>query len=170
MAEELGKVEKPSAEGFQGKRKLFFVPLLYCGQEAEKEYVEKFNKYWSQVESQISELEQKLVMVKRIFHELIPIGGEDGAKVIKELNEKSYLIVVSRLGTGAQLEATEESDALTEFMDWSKCLMIGLQNQKVFTKIYEFYTEAGKKRNEYIARQIAETLTPEESGILFMRV
>jgi len=57
---------------------------------------------------------------------------------------------------------------LTEFMDWSRCLSVGLQNQKVLTKVYEFYTEASKKRNEHIAKQIDETLKANEIGILLM--
>ncbi len=47
--------------------------------------------------------------------------------------------------------------------------MAGLQNQKVFTQIYQSFTEASKKRNEYIIRQLDETLKADETGILFMR-
>ena len=169
MAEELGKIEKPPAEEFKKGRKLCFVPLIYCGQESPAEYIEKFNKYWNQVESQMSELELKLGKVNRIYHELIPAGGEDGIKAIKELNDKSYKIIKKRLDKGAQLEVTEDTEILTEFMDWSKCLIVGVQNQKVFTRVYESYTEAGKNRNEHIASQIDGTLKADEIGVLFMR-
>jgi len=169
MSEELGKIEKPLAEEFKGGRKLYFVPVIYCARESPDEYLEKISKYWNQVENQMSDLELKLGKVDRIFHELIPVGGEDGIKAIKELNDKSYQIINNRLDKGAQLEAIEQNELLTEFMDWSKCLAIGLQNQEVFAKIYEFYTEASRKRNEHIAKQIDETLKPDEIGVLFMR-
>jgi len=169
MSEELGKIEKPPAEEFKRGRKLYFVPLIYCGRESPAEYVQKFSKCWNQVENQMSDLELKLGKVDKIYHELIPVGGDDGLKAIKELNDKSYQIVRNRLDKGAQLEATEQGKLLTEFMDWSKCLATGLQNQKVFDKIYEFYTEASKRRNEHIARQIDETLKANEIGVLFMR-
>jgi hypothetical protein len=169
MSRELGKIEKPSAEEFKKGRKLYFVPLVYCEKEPPAEYLEKFNNYWDQVENQVSSLELKLGRIDRIYHELISAGGEDGAKVIKELNDRSYQIVENRLGKGTQLEATEEAGLLTEFMDWSRCLVIGLQNQQVFTTVYEYYTEANKKRNEHIARKIDETLKADEVGILFMR-
>ncbi len=169
MSEKLGKIEKPAAEDFKSGRKLYFVPLIYCGKEPQAEYLEKFNKYWNQVENQVNSLEMKLGKVDRIYHELIPVGGEDGVKVIQELNDKSYQTVKNRLDKGAQLEVTEESGLLTEFMDWSRCLFIGLQNQKVLTRVYEFYTEASKKRDEYIAKQIDETLKADEIGVLFMR-
>lgn len=117
----------------------------------------------------MSELELKLGKVEKIYHELIPAGGKDGVKVIKGLNDKSYQTIKNRLDKGARLEATEDSELLTEFMDWSRCLALGLQNRKVFIKIYESYTEASKKRNEHIARQIDETLKADETGVLFMR-
>ena len=169
MSEELGKVEKPSTEEFKSGRKLYFVPLIYCGKEPPAEYLEKFKKYWDQIEAQMTNLESKLGKVSRIYHELIPAGGEDGAQVAKELNDKSYQIVKGRLDKGAQLEAAEDSGLLTEFMDWGRCLAVGLQNQKVFTTVYESYLEAGKRRNEHLAKQIDETLKADEIGILFMR-
>ena len=90
MSEELGKIEKPAADEFKKGRKLYFVPLIYCGKEAPPDYTEKYDEYWRQVENQISDLESKLGKVARIYHELIPAGGEDGSKAIKELNEQSY--------------------------------------------------------------------------------
>jgi hypothetical protein len=169
MSKKLGKIEKPPAEEFKKGRKLYFIPLIYCGKEAQAEYREKFNKYWNQVETQMTDLELKLGRISKIYHELIPVGGDDGIKVIEELNEKSCQIIKNRIDKGAQLEAAEESELLTEFMDWSKCLAAGLQNQRVFVKVYESYTEASKKRNEHITTKIAETLKADEAGILFMR-
>jgi hypothetical protein len=169
MSQELGKIEKPEADEFKKGRKLYFIPLVYSGQEPPSEYMEKLDKYWRQVENQVTDLETKLGPVNRIYHELIPAGAEEGANAIKDLNDRSYQIVKSRLGKGAQLEATEDRELLTEFMDWSRCLVIGLQNQKVLTKVYESFSEAGKKRNEHIAQRIDETLKPDEIGILLMR-
>lgn len=169
MSEELGKIEKPEAEGFKKGRKLYFVPLFYVGRDAPAEYLEKMDKYWHQVEQHINNLEAKLGQVSRIFHELIPASGEDGVNTVKDLNEKCYEIVKSRLDKGVPLEATEDSELLTEFMDWGRCLGIGLQNQKVFTRVYESYVEVSKKRNEFIAKHIDETLKADEAGILFMR-
>lgn len=169
MSQELGKIEKPEADEFKKGRKLYFVPLIYCEKEPQAEYLERFNKYWDQVEDQISGLELKLGKVDKVYHELVLVGGEDGVKLIKDLNDRSYQIIENRLDKGTQLEATEEAEILTEFMDWSRCLVIGLQNQKVFTKVYEYYTEASKKRNEHIAKKIDGTLKEGEVGILFMR-
>ena len=104
MSEELGKIEKPSAEDFKTGRKLFFVPLIYYGKESPDEYVEKFNRYWAQLENQVSDLELKLGKIDKIYHELIPVGGDDGFKAIKEFNDRSCQIVKNTLDKGAQLE------------------------------------------------------------------
>jgi len=169
VSEELGKIEKPAAEGFKKGRKLFFVPLIFAGKESPSDYVEKLEKYWIQVEEQISDLELKLGRTSRLYHELIPSGGEQGLKALKDLNEKSFQVVERRVEKGAQLEATEDADLMTEFMDWSRCLSVGLQNQKVVATVYQAYTEANKKRNEFIPKHIDETLKPDEIGVLFMR-
>ena len=169
MAEELGRIEKPSVEDFKKGRKLYFVPLLFAGPDLPEEYQEKFNRYWEQVEKQIAELAAKLGEVKRVYHELIPVAGEAGVKAIKELSEKSHQVVSDCLGKTAQLEAVEDGDIITEFMDWSRCLLVGLQNPGVMNKVYDAYREAAKKRNEIIARRIDETLKDDEIGILLMR-
>jgi hypothetical protein len=169
LSEELGKIEKPSVEEFQGERRLFFVPLIFCGKDAPSEYVERFNKYWSQVEDQISNLELKLGSVHKILHELITASNEEAMKVLKELNEKSYEIIKKRLDKGAQIEAFEDSELMAELMDWSKCLSVGLQSQKAFTSVYGSYTEVSKNRNEHIAKQIDSSLKAGDIGLLFMR-
>jgi sugar-specific transcriptional regulator TrmB len=169
MAEELGKIEKPPVASFKKGRKLYFVPLIYSSKDLPEDFLVKFHKYWEQVEKQVAELSTKLGEVNRIYHELVATSGEDAMKTIEELSEKSHKIVRTCLEKKAQLEAVEDSDILTEFMDWSRCLIIGLQNPKVVSKIYDFYIEAGKKRNEYIACKIDETLQENEIGLLLMR-
>jgi hypothetical protein len=169
MAEELGKIEKPPVESFKKGRKLYFIPLVYGGKDLPEDYLQKFNKYWEQVEKQVADLALKLGEVNRVYHELVAASGEEGLKIIADLSEKSRKIVGDCLEKQAQLEPVEDNDILTEFMDWSRCLIIGLQNPGVISKVYELYLEAGKKRNEYIARKIDETLKENEIGLLLMR-
>jgi hypothetical protein len=169
MAEELGRIQKPDVEGFKKGRKLFFVPLVFNTPEPLEEYNDKFNRYWEQAAGQIADLVVKLGTVSRIYHEMIAEPGESGGKTISELNEKSYKIVSDYLGKKAQLEALEDNEILTEFMDWNRCLLIGLQNPGVVTKVYDAYVEASKKRNKHIAKRVDETLKPDEIGILLMR-
>lgn len=169
MGEELGKIEKPAVASFKKGRKLFFVPVVYSSEGVPEAYTEILNKYWEQVGKQLKELTSKLGAVNKIYHELIDAGGEQGANSIKALSEKSYDIIKLLTDKKAELEALEDTDCLTEYMDWNRCLMIGLQNPKVMTKVYEFYIETGKKRNEQLASKIDATLKENEIGVLMMR-
>lgn len=169
MAEELGRIEKPAAEDYKEGRKLYFVPLIYLGGDSPDDYQKLALRYWEQVKSQISELETKLGTIQHIFHELIPGTGESALKAIAEICEKSSQIIKDCIERGAKLEALEDGDILSEFMDWSKCLLIGLQNQNVANKVYDAYLESSKKRNEYIIKKIDETLNSDEIGVLVMR-
>src|SRR3990172_3773991 len=165
MGAELGKIEKQAVDSIKKGRKLFFVPLLFGSQETPEGYLDKYETYWEQVKSQLYELAVKLGEVNRVYHELITQGGEEGATAVKELNEKSAQVVEAFVEKKAKLEALEENDILAEFMDWNRCLMMGLQSPKVMTHVYESYVEAGKKRNEEIAKKINETLQADEIGI-----
>ena len=169
MSQELGKIDKPEVEGYRAARKLFFVPLIFTPRDIQGELFEKVFRYWDQVESQLASLELKLGIAKKVYHELVPVGGEEGSKIIEELNSTSYGIVKARLDKGAELEPLEDSEMLTESMDWTRCLAVGLQNAKVFDKVYEFYIQSQKKRNEHIAKMINDTLKESEVGILLMR-
>jgi len=169
MSEELGKIDRPPVADFKKGRKLYFVPLLYSGKDMPEDYLVKFHKYWEQVEKHLAELFGKLGEVNRVYHEMVAVSGDEGIKAVEELSEKSGKIVRACLEKKARLEAVEDDDILTEFMDWSRCLIIGLQNPKVLSKVYESYIEAGKKRNEAIAKKIDETLGENEIGLLMMR-
>ena len=169
MAKELGKIEKPPVEKYRKGRKLLFVPLLFSPSEPEDDFVERARKYWDEVEAHVTNLELKLGSVNKVYHELVPVGGEEGSKVIEELNSASYQIVRARLDKGAEVQPIEDIELLTEFMDWSRCLAVGLQNPKVLAKVYESYSKVRSKRNEDMAKKIDKTLKEEDIGILLMR-
>lgn len=169
MTKPLGKIEKPEAEHFTGKRKLYLVPLIFSGEDAPPEYVEKFNLYWEQVNQQVANLESKIGKVSHVYHESITLAGENGLKVIEKLNPSCSHIAKDKCQSGAALEATEDKELAEESLDWERCLLMGFISQKVAKMVSEFYLEALRKRYEHIARRIDETLNANEVGILFMR-
>ena len=81
MAEPLGKVEKPEAVHFLLKRKLYLVPLVFSWKEAPPEYTDKFNLYWEQVSQHIANLESKIGLVKRIYHESLSQEGRKASRL-----------------------------------------------------------------------------------------
>ena len=87
---------------------------------------------------------------------------------IKLQNEKSYELVKLKVESGASLVAIEDKTLFQEYLDWSLCLSV-VRSNTVAEKIRNFYQEAEKNREEYIAKKIEETLKEGESGILIMR-
>jgi len=169
MTEHLGEIERPSADEFKEERKLFFVPLVLAPRELEGELREIIERYWDQVESQVDNLEVKLGQVMAVYHELIPVGGEEAASAIEELSAESYRVVKSRVDKGAEVYPMENGDLLTELMDWTRCLAIGLQNERVLNTVYDSFVQVQRKRNEHIAEQIDETLKGGDTAVLLMR-
>ncbi len=169
MVEKLGRLTKPSAKKFKKDRKLFFVPLIIQPFEQDKEFKELFEKYWKQAQEHINNLEGKLGIIKTIYHELITHSGKSGITSIKKINAGSYKIVNNSLNKGAIIQPIEDDDTLLEFMDWSRCISIGLQNQKVFSQVYKSFIEVQKKRNEIITNNIDKTLKNNQIGLLLMR-
>ena len=169
MPEQLGKIEKLEAERFKQGKKLYLVPLVYSVEEAPDEYKEKCSYYWQQVAEQLNNLASKIGMVNRVYHESIFQSDEDGMKAMERLNPSGYQIAKIQYDNGAIFEAVEEEELFEEFMDWQRCLMIGFMSDKVASKVSEFYVEATKKRNEFIAKKISETLKGDEAGLLFIR-
>ena len=169
MAEPIGKLEKPEAEKFREKRKLFFVPLLYAGEGVPQELEEKLDRYWSEVREQLRKLEEKLGRAKRIFHELIYSPGEEGLKALEKLNARSYQLAKAECEDGAELWPIEERELTEEWLDWQRCLLAGLISEKARKRVLDFYLEAERKRYEHMARRIDEGLREKEVGILFIR-
>jgi hypothetical protein len=169
MPEQLGKIERLEAERFKKGKKLYLVPLVYSVEEAPDEYKEKCSYYWQQVAEQLNNLASKIGMVNRVYHESIFQSDEDGMKAMERLNPSGYQIAKIQYDNGAIFEAVEEEELFEEFMDWQRCLMIGFMSDNVAIKVSEFYVEATKKRNEFIAKKISETLKGDEAGLLFIR-
>lgn len=169
MSQQLGKVEKPSASKFRTGRKLFFVPLIFTPLQPDPALSELVKSYWNQVQEQVRNLEEKLSEVKKVYHELIPVGGKRGLKAIETLSRESHRIVKSILDKGAKLQSVEDRDLLAEFMDWSKCLSVGLQSRVAIARVYQSFIEVQKRRADQIAEKIDRTLKSEETGVLVMR-
>ena len=169
MPEQLGKIEKLEAERFKKGKKLYLVPLVYSVEEAPDNYKEKCSRYWQQVAEQLDNLASKIGRVNRVYHESIFQSDEDGMKAMESLNPSGYQIAKIECDNGAIFETIEEEELFEEVMDWQRCLMIGFMSDKVASKISEFYVEATKKRNEFIAKKISETLKEDEAGLLFIR-
>ena len=169
MSEELGRMEKPEVSSFKQTRKIVQVPLVYSSKDAPPDYVELFEKYWQQVDEMITKLEARLGRVTVILHESIADSGEEGYKVMQELNPQSHTICMARSKNGGRLVAFEDPALLADVMDWERCMMIGFLSENVARKVYDSFSESSKLRYQHISKAIADLLKDGDIALLFIR-
>lgn len=167
LNEEIGKIEKPKADKVIGKKKAFICVLLQAPQEASKELHDLIFKYWEAVDKNISTLEEKTGVVKKIFVEGIPGKGEDVAMNLKEASLGAWNVIEERRKTGAEISELENLENLQKVIDWSKCLNVGLTNRSVAEKISEELKKASEERFEFIEKSLNDNLLEGESAIIF---
>lgn len=169
MPEELGKIQKPEAEQFKGKKKLYLVPLLYSWQDSPPEYSQKLTVYWQQVREHITNLESRIGTVKVVYHETITESGEEGLKVLERLNPSSYQLVREKSLMGARFEMIEDKGLVEETMDWERHLILGFLSDRVARTASQLFAEASRKRWEHISQRIRDTLKDEDVAMLIIR-
>ena len=168
MAQELGRMERPSVERFAGKRKLLLVPLLYQPPAQAQDGLAILEKYWQQVEEQVESLESKLGKAKHLYHENLTEGGPQALKLLEGEEQSGYKLVQSRCQEGATLEATEDEGVLLEARDLQLCLMLLFASEKVARSLHDWFSESIRKRYEYVSKRIDETLQENEVGLLLI--
>lgn len=169
MAKKLGKIEKPQVTDFRDARKLFCLPLIpqFTEKDLDNELKNSIEQFWSQVTTQIADLE-RTGKVSHIFFESITKDGKSGLEMVKKVSQHSYDIVKEKIDKGAKLVSIENEEILNEFLDWSICLSVIRKSQKVFNQVLEFHQEVKNRRNQEIAKKIDETLKNNDSGLLVM--
>ena len=168
MTEQLGRIERPEVERFQGKRKLLLIPLIFGTPEQLQEGQTLLQKYWVQMQSQVESLENRLGQVKRIFHENIAAGEDEGLLRLQAMDERSYKFVQSKCRNKAILEATEDEGTLLEVVDLQRCLMLPLLSSRLTAKLHEWYFDGMNRRYEHIGKRIDESLGKNEVGLLLI--
>jgi hypothetical protein len=169
MATELGKIDRPEAGQYKGKKKLYLIFLVFSWPDAPPEYEEKFNLYWRQVSEQLAGLEAKIGQVTHLFHESITRPNKEGLKTMAKLSPASFKLVNEKLKQGARFEMVEDEELLKESMDWERLLLTGFISQKVADAVSNGFITTTKMRYEHIVNQITEILKEDESGVLFIR-
>ena len=167
MAEQLGRIERPSLEAYRGKRKLLLVPVLALPPEDAEDGIAIVGKYWEQVQTQVTSLELRLGWVKHVYHETLPEGGDEGLKILEASGEQgSYALAQTRCQAGAVLEAAEDAETLMETMDLQRCLMLPFASPRVAAQLQQWMADAVRRRNEHFTQRIDETLGEDEVGLL----
>jgi hypothetical protein len=164
---EIGRIDRPSAESFIEKRKLYCVPNIYPLFDAPDDYKELFNKYWDEVAQQIEKLEVA-GKIKKIFCEMIYLQEEEMLNILSRFNERIQQIVKKKLEEGGTLLPLEDKEIFGPYVDWGNCLKV-VNTKEVFSKVLEFYTEFSDKRLHHILSVIDSNLAEAEAGLLMMK-
>ena len=168
MTQELGRIERPSAEQYRGRRKLMLAPLVYSPAPDEPEGAAALQNYWEQMQTQVAALENALGGLRRIYHESITAGEDEGMAQLQAGDLRSHAFVSLKREGGAALEATEDIEILLETLDLQRCLMIPMASPTVANRLQEWRAEANRRRYEHIASRIDETLTGDGVGLLLI--
>jgi len=129
MAEELGKIEKLDVEQFGLRNCTLYrcfsrvlMRLRIIRKSWKDTGVRSMNRFANQ--------EVKVGKIQADLSRIDVVGGEEGLKIIEEINKLSYLIAKDKFDCGAVFEATELAELADECMDWERCLLMGLFSQK----------------------------------------
>jgi hypothetical protein len=163
---ELGKIEKPEAESFKDKRKLYCVPHIFTHSDAPDEFQELAKKFWESADEHIANLE-KAGAVNRIFCDGIMGEGDKAIEALEKLNALAHGVVKKRFEQGASIFSIEDENIYGPFSDWRNCLHV-VRTKTVFSKILESYNELLAKRQERIMEIINTNLKAGEAGLLIM--
>ena len=173
--QELGRIARPAAEQYRGRRRLLLTPLLYApplpdGPEEAAAAAGQalLQRYWEQVSTQVSALAAGLGGLQRLYHESLTEGGAAGLAYLQVAAPHSYALAQAQEPAGAVLEATETWELLSETLDLQRCLLVPFTNETVLSRIREWFDAANRRRYEHIARRIDETLEPATTGLLLV--
>jgi hypothetical protein len=169
MTTPIAQIPKPEAGQYKDNRKLFLVPLYFMSPSAPEDGRQALERYWSEVRDHVHSLERSLGQVTHVYHEAVFDEGDEGMKVLEDLNPTGRSFIEALCQSTARLEATDNKELLEESSDWQRCISVGLMSVKVMTLAVESYRKAAEGRYEHIASRIDETLGESESGVLFIR-
>ena len=169
MAEkELGKIERPGADGVLGQRKAYMAALVYPMPGAPEGYAERLDAYWAAVDDHVSRLEARAGTVKRILYEGIGRGGDEGLKTVEQINKPALGLIRTRVSSGATFEAFEDEDLFTQVLDWTRCLQAGLVNPGVVNTVREAHSKASEERQTHIEKRLEEAIGDAEAALLLV--
>ena len=185
MAEELGRITRPAAGNYQGRRKLLLAPLLPVLAPPDgipddsipddsilADGAAVIARYWEQVAVQVRAVQNALGRIRHIYHENLPAGGAEGIAYLEASGQGSLPLVreltESSADDGAILEPTESMEIMAEILDWQRCLMQPLISPTVATRLQEWYADASRRRYEFIASAIDAGLGADETALLLI--
>ena len=168
MTQELGRISRPAADQYRGRRKLILVPLVHSPAPNEPDGTAALQNYWQQAQIQVAALENALGGLQRLYHESVTEGESAGLEQLRAGDLRSHNFISLKCETGAVLEATEDIEILLETLDLQRCLMMPMASTAVAARLQEWHADANRRRYEHIASRIDSTLEEDGIGLLLI--
>ena len=168
MTNPITQMPKPKAGQYKENRKLFLVPMFMFSSDVPEEGQQILERYWSEVRDHINNLERSLGKVSHVYHETLFVEGEEGMRMLEQMNPLGYSFIQAICHSDGRLESTEDRALVEESSDWQRCISVGLVSQKVTTTALEGLQNATRLRYEHIGSRIDQTLKEGEAAVLFI--
>lgn len=143
------------------------------GEEFWQKHIDTVNGFWEAIDYYFDTIRIYIPGIK-IYQDGMVADGEVATKIIEDSvksGSKNYEIVQKLIGKGAEIIKTEDFKLVKRELN---CLQSITQAKSTFIKIIKLIIYKAtksrllKKRDKYIAQRIADTLGPDETGILFI--
>ena len=129
MPEKLTQIPKPKAASYKGGRKIYLVASMFGLQGVPDDLKSKLETYWTDVRSQIDNLEQSLAKITRVYHEGVFESGETGLESVNNINSYAYPFINTLCKSTAKLESLEDKVLVQEGQLIKKNEIIGKVGQ-----------------------------------------
>ena len=167
MPEKLTQIPKPKAASYKGGRKIYLVASMFGFQGVPDDLKSKLETYWTDVRSQIDNLEQSLAKITRVYHEGVFESGETGLESVNNINSYAYPFINTLCKSTAKLESLEDKVLVQEEYDWRICSSAGLTSEKVYSLILKNLEESTAKRWSH-ASTIIDSPIPKDAAALLI--
>ncbi len=148
------------------QRKAYIVPFIQPSPQAPEGFTELFEAYWQAADQQVSGLEVRSGVVKRIFAEGVLGKGDDALLMLEQTNRQAWSMVKSRVDAGARLDEYEDQELFGEVIDWGRCLSVGFVSQSVANAVTASYQDAATRRQRHMDARLEEELQDGEVALI----
>lgn len=142
-----------------------------CGERRWKKHKQTVALFWDSISNFFSSIEATNI---KIYQDGLMASGKLGRKIVEEgarRGSKNYELVLDLVKRGGEIRKTEDVDLLRQ--EYEETIKLA-QTKSVFEKSLAYIgyklhkSQLMKKRDEFIAKNINETLRERETGVLFI--
>ncbi len=176
----------------QPRRRLVWVPIVHtqedmgglrepvkdeyvrrAGQARWEAHLRSVNAFWKEIRQAIEDLRLDYPRV-RLYQDGLPVCDHD-EKIVRELAEQgsvNHRLLADLMDRGARITGTESPQLIVQEYELNRRLL-GVDERKRPSAmqsrvLHESARQLLEKRDQFIANRIAETLQPQEQGLIFL--